>query len=153
MNGTTSEATSVITNDHNKRYLLTATSRTMSHSLVLEMASERKNECEQELRSTISAIQEMLAPMHSKIQDVSFPTFDGPIQISSDSAQLESAVDSLVNSISRTRKYQGKIGQKVKEISVKWLRSSYYFAKLFLGVAEVGSAVCFTNRRNTFTNW
>jgi len=116
------------------------------------MASERKNESERELRSTISAIQEMLAPVHSKIRDVSFPSFDGPIQISSDSAQLGSAVDLLVNSIRRSRKGKGEISQKVKEISVKWLRSSYHFARLFVGVAEVGSSVCFTNHENAFAN-
>ena len=99
---------------------------------------------ESDLRTAIHSLQTVLPKdARAAIEQTSFPQFENPKAVDKNAAELENAIDKLIELRSQQKlDPQGRI--RVKEYLRKWYRASYPFARTFITATSGASAVLFS---------
>ena len=94
-----------------------------------------------DLRAAIQALQNTLSKdVQADIQQTSFPRFENLNDVDQNAAELEDAIDKLINLRSH-QKLHPQGSKRAKEYLRKWYMASYPFARIFVTTASQASAV------------
>jgi len=104
------------------------------------MLTERLKEAHRRFHDAMAAVRDELPQdTCSRLGQISFPSGNENVSVEEQAAKLELSMDSLMVAMRVT---EGIKRNHVKNIVKSWFRSSYYFLRLSLEIAEVASSVC-----------
>lgn len=100
----------------------------------------RRTQAEEEFKTAVVALQEVVPEAYVPLIKISFPTTDKSFSLDTFTEQFGKAMDSILHPTSddATREKKRK---KASDLVIKLFQASYPFTRLFLSVAQSASAV------------
>lgn len=107
----------------------------------MESPSVRRKQANQGLREATTLLQAVIpSEVRTRLGEIPIPKFDELKPVNDSALEILSTVDSLALALKNAKASKRKT-DLAKKFAEGWFRTSYPFAKLFLNVAQAGSAV------------